>query len=344
MAKGRAYRFAPPRVIGLAESGAVCAVGLIFPPGLADAFGKSLSTSPKGVTEERLLVHISPSPSRRKKAFRPDPCRICGSPSWWDGGRLNRSTASGGRKMYRQTFSNWSRRRAGTATSAWRTESTGGQVLYQFRRAWSDGSTALLLDPLELLERLAALVPPPRRPLLASHGLLAPRARWRSAIVPTPAWRCTARPRTHDPRADGPGPGCSTACSRSRSSSASAVGGPRRILGAVAEPHAGRRLLARGAGSRRTAASPDALARWLNGALPSGCRGGGARGGAGGAGEGARNVLLAAYVPRYHLAAEAEVRGREPENGLRSLRARRGGRRSPHRSFGRFEAGAGLGP
>jgi Putative transposase len=28
------------------------------------------------------------------------------------------------------------------------TESTGGQLLYQFRRPWSDGSTALLLDPL----------------------------------------------------------------------------------------------------------------------------------------------------------------------------------------------------
>jgi Putative transposase len=39
------------------------------------------------------------------------------------------------------------------------TESPGGQLLYQFRRPWSDGSTALLLDPLELLGRLAALVP-----------------------------------------------------------------------------------------------------------------------------------------------------------------------------------------
>jgi hypothetical protein len=67
------------------------------------------------------------------------------------------------------------------------TESTGGQLLYQFRRPWSDGSTALLVEPLEWLERLAALVPPPRRPLLAYHGVLAPRARWRSAIVPEPA-------------------------------------------------------------------------------------------------------------------------------------------------------------
>jgi hypothetical protein len=37
------------------------------------------------------------------------------------------------------------------------TESTDGQLLYQFRRPWRDGSTALLLEPLELLERLAAL-------------------------------------------------------------------------------------------------------------------------------------------------------------------------------------------
>jgi hypothetical protein len=51
----------------------------------------------------------------------------------------------------------------------------GDQLLYAFRQPWSDGSTALLVDPLELLERLAALVPPPRRPLLAYHGVLAPR-------------------------------------------------------------------------------------------------------------------------------------------------------------------------
>lgn len=127
--------------------------------------------------------------------------------------------------------------------SGW-TESTGGQVLYQVRRAWSDGSTALLLDPLELLERLAALVPPPRRPLLAYHGLLAPRARWRSAIVPTPApddARAAA-----DARSPSRWPWARLlhrvfaiqilVCER--------CGGPRRILGAVTEPHAVRRRLA----------------------------------------------------------------------------------------------------
>jgi Putative transposase len=67
------------------------------------------------------------------------------------------------------------------------TESSGGQLLYQFRRPWRDGSTALVLEPLELLKRLAALVPVPRRPWLAYHGVLAPRARWRAAIIPEPA-------------------------------------------------------------------------------------------------------------------------------------------------------------
>jgi hypothetical protein len=124
------------------------------------------------------------------------------------------------------------------------TESTGGQLLYQFKRPWRDGSTALLMNPLELLERLAVLVPPPRRPLLAYHGLLAPRAEWRSTIVPPPA--------PDDARADAGAraprrwPWAQLlhrvfaieilVCDR--------CGGPRRILGAVTEPHAVRRVLA----------------------------------------------------------------------------------------------------
>ena len=34
-----------------------------------------------------------------------------------------------------------------------------GQVRLELRRPWSDGTTDLLFDPVELLERLAALVP-----------------------------------------------------------------------------------------------------------------------------------------------------------------------------------------
>ena len=72
------------------------------------------------------------------------------------------------------------------------TETSGGQLLYQLRRPWADGSVALLLTPLERLERLAALVPAPRTPLLRYHGVLAPHAAWRPLIVPEPASAQTA--------------------------------------------------------------------------------------------------------------------------------------------------------
>ena len=39
------------------------------------------------------------------------------------------------------------------------TESSGGQLLYQLPHARRDGSTHLLLDPLELIEKLSVLIP-----------------------------------------------------------------------------------------------------------------------------------------------------------------------------------------
>jgi hypothetical protein len=59
-----------------------------------------------------------------------------------------------------------------------------GRVVYQFRRPWPDGSTHLVLEPLEFLGKLAALIPPPRAHLLRYHGVLAPNARRRRAVVP----------------------------------------------------------------------------------------------------------------------------------------------------------------
>jgi hypothetical protein len=48
----------------------------------------------------------------------------------------------------------------------------------QLRHPWSDGTTHLLFDPLELLERLAVLIPRPRINLILYHGVLGPRAVW----------------------------------------------------------------------------------------------------------------------------------------------------------------------
>ena len=47
-------------------------------------------------------------------------------------------------------------------------------------------TTHLVLSPLELIEKLAALVPPPRLNLVRYHGVLAPNAAARDRIVPGP--------------------------------------------------------------------------------------------------------------------------------------------------------------
>src|SRR2546427_5052640 len=60
------------------------------------------------------------------------------------------------------------------------TESARGQVVFELPHPRADGATHLLLDPLELIEKLTLLIPPPRFHTLRFHGVLAPHAacRW----------------------------------------------------------------------------------------------------------------------------------------------------------------------
>ena len=55
---------------------------------------------------------------------------------------------------------------------------------FRLKTPWSDGTTHLVLSPLELIEELAALVPPPRHNLVRYHGILAPNAGFRRLVVP----------------------------------------------------------------------------------------------------------------------------------------------------------------
>ena len=59
-----------------------------------------------------------------------------------------------------------------------------GQVVLQLKSAYRDGTTHIVMSPLEFMQRLAALVPRPRLHLIRFHGVLAPHARLRAAIVP----------------------------------------------------------------------------------------------------------------------------------------------------------------
>ncbi len=58
------------------------------------------------------------------------------------------------------------------------------RLCFALKTPWSDGTSHLLRSPMELLEKRAALVPPPRLHLLRYHGVLAPHARDRGRIVP----------------------------------------------------------------------------------------------------------------------------------------------------------------
>lgn len=61
-----------------------------------------------------------------------------------------------------------------------------GRVSYHMKRALPDGRTHLVLTGMELLRKLAPLVPPPRFNLLRFHGFFAPNAKLRPLVVPKP--------------------------------------------------------------------------------------------------------------------------------------------------------------
>jgi hypothetical protein len=57
------------------------------------------------------------------------------------------------------------------------------RIHYTFSQPRPDGQTALTLTPLELLDRLAALIPPPRRHRHHYHGVFAPHAPLRARVT-----------------------------------------------------------------------------------------------------------------------------------------------------------------
>ena len=58
-----------------------------------------------------------------------------------------------------------------------------GRIKLRLRTPWSDGTTHLVLEPLELIEKLIPLIPRPKTNLIVYHGALASRAQDREKIV-----------------------------------------------------------------------------------------------------------------------------------------------------------------
>jgi len=62
-----------------------------------------------------------------------------------------------------------------------------GRIMLTLKAAWADGTRQLVFEPLELLEKLAALTPRPRINLVLYHGVLAPHAGWRARVIASSA-------------------------------------------------------------------------------------------------------------------------------------------------------------
>jgi Putative transposase len=125
------------------------------------------------------------------------------------------------------------------------TESAHGQLLFELAHQRADGTTHLLLEPLELVEKIALLIPPPRFQTLRFHGVLGPRAAGRSAVIP----------RRHDAVDEGPAAGRSEGTGPRAEPSPGSLGLPSESSRWAALP---RRLFAldvfqcpRGGGRRR---------------------------------------------------------------------------------------------
>jgi hypothetical protein len=58
-----------------------------------------------------------------------------------------------------------------------------GRVVVELKKGWRDGTSHLLFEPIEFLEKLAAITPRSAVNLLIYHGVLAPHARWRHQLV-----------------------------------------------------------------------------------------------------------------------------------------------------------------
>jgi hypothetical protein len=88
-----------------------------------------------------------------------------------------------------------------------------GRLLYRLKHRWRDGTTHVVFEPQELVEKLAALVPPPRFHVVRYHGILGPCASERDRVVPaTGTAEERVRPPGPKPSVDLPGePPCTSA-------------------------------------------------------------------------------------------------------------------------------------
>jgi len=80
-----------------------------------------------------------------------------------------------------------------------------GQVVLKLKTPWRDGTSHVVMTPIEFLQRLAALVPRRGLHLIRFHGVLAPNAKLRARVVPCPRPEPSAVGQDNEPAVNGGG-------------------------------------------------------------------------------------------------------------------------------------------
>ena len=61
---------------------------------------------------------------------------------------------------------------------------SNGNIRYQLKTPYRDGTTHIIFEPLDFIAKLAALVPKPRTNLTRFHGVFAPNSKFRVRVTP----------------------------------------------------------------------------------------------------------------------------------------------------------------
>jgi hypothetical protein len=79
-----------------------------------------------------------------------------------------------------------------------------GRLALRLKIRWRDGTSHIVMERSELIERLVPLIPPPRAHQVRYHGILAPCASWRDQVVPAGNAAIQVAGREPEAETDGP--------------------------------------------------------------------------------------------------------------------------------------------
>jgi len=128
-----------------------------------------------------------------------------------------------------------------------------GNVRYQLKTPYRDGTTHVIFKPLDFIARLAALVPMPRVNLTRFHGVFAPNSSYRARITPARRGRGshhTARADREEPPPPGERRAAMTWAQRLKRvfgidiQTCAACGGAVRIIACIEDPEVIEKILA----------------------------------------------------------------------------------------------------